>query len=130
MSNKRNPINPQGSGASGGKKPNINIFTILLYIAIFGVLIYMWQSIGGGTDPIKKEWLSIKDGMLASGDVEKIVFTRNLDKGEIYIRPDSVGKYRNLFGGVDPVNGPQFYFLVSESFDAEEEFGDVLAELP
>ncbi|MBR4771937.1 MAG: ATP-dependent zinc metalloprotease FtsH, partial [Bacteroidales bacterium] len=130
MSNKRNPVNPQGGGASGSKKPSVNIFTILLYIAIFGVLIYMWQSIGGSTEPIKKEWLSIKDGMLASGDVEKIVFTRNLEKGEIFIKQDSVGKYRNLFGGVDPVTGPQFYFLVSDSFDAEQEFGNVLAELP
>ena len=130
MSNKSNPIKPQGNGASGGKKPNVSIFTILLYIAIFGVLIYMWQSIGGGTDPIKKEWLSIRDDMLTSGDIEKIVFTRNLDKGEIYIKQDSVSKYRNLFGGIDPVNGPQFYFLVSGSFDAEEEFGKVLESMP
>ena len=129
MSNKNKPADPQGGAAPGGKKP-FNIFTVLLYIAIFGVLIYMWQSLGSSTEPIKKEWLSIKDDMLASGDVEKIVFTRNLDKGEIYIKADSVSKYRNLFGGVDPVAGPQFYFLVSGSFDAETEFGQVLEAMP
>ena len=122
MSNKSNPAKPPQGNAPNGKRP-VNIFSILLYIAIFGVLIYMWQAVGGSTDPVKKEWLSIKDGMLASGDVEKIVFTRNLDKGEIYIKSDSVSKYRNQFGGVDPVTGPQFYFLVSGTFEPEDEFG-------
>jgi len=129
MSNKSNPAKPPQGNAPNGKRP-VNIFSILLYIAIFGVLIYMWQAVGGSTDPVKKEWLSIKDGMLASGDVEKIVFTRNLDKGEIYIKSDSVSKYRNQFGGVDPVTGPQFYFLVSGSFEPEDEFGQVLEEMP
>ncbi|MBO7371669.1 MAG: ATP-dependent zinc metalloprotease FtsH, partial [Bacteroidales bacterium] len=60
----------------------------------------------------------------------KIVFTRNLDKAEIFLKADSVSKYRNQFGGVDPVTGPQFYFLVSGSFDAETEFGQVLEQMP
>ncbi|MBO7479224.1 MAG: AAA family ATPase, partial [Bacteroidales bacterium] len=90
----------------------------------------MWQSVGKSAEPQKKEWLSIKDDLLASGDVEKIVFTRNLDKAEIFLKADSVSKYRNQFGGVDPVTGPQFYFLVSGSFDAETEFGQVLEQMP
>jgi len=130
--NNTNNTNPGGKapGPGGVKKPGVNIFTVLLYIFIFGAIIFMWQNIGGGTETVKKEWLSIKDDMLPSGDVEKIVFTRNLEKAEIYIKTDSVGKYRNQFGGVDPVKGPQFYFLVSNSFDAEKEFGQVLESMP
>ena len=126
---KNNPFKPLGNTPPGGKKP-VNIFTVLLYIAIFGALIFMWQSVGKSAEPQKKEWLSIKDDLLASGDVEKIVFTRNLDKAEIFLKADSVSKYRNQFGGVDPVTGPQFYFLVSGSFDAETEFGQVLEQMP
>ena len=126
---KNNPFKPLGNTPPGGKKP-VNIFTVILYIAIFGALIFMWQSVGKGTEPQKKEWLSIKDDLLPSGDVEKIVFTRNLDKAEVFLKQDSVSKYRNQFGGIDPVDGPQFYFLVSGSFDAETEFGQVLENMP
>ncbi|MCK9626676.1 MAG: AAA family ATPase, partial [Bacteroidales bacterium] len=62
--------------------------------------------------------------------MEKIVFIRNENKAEVYIKKDSLDKYKNQFGGNAPKAGPHFYFLVSDSFDAEKEFSQVRELLP
>jgi len=85
---------------------------------------------GGSSDPLKKEWIEIKEQILVSGDVDKIVFIRNENKAEVYIKKDSLEKYKNQFGGNAPKAGPHFYFLVSDSFDAEKEFSQVRELLP
>ncbi|MBP5210672.1 MAG: ATP-dependent zinc metalloprotease FtsH [Bacteroidales bacterium] len=95
------------------------------YLVLLAGLVYMWR-VSAAPQPQKKEWLDVSANMLVSGDVEKLVFVRNTYKGEIYIKPDSLSKYDNIFGGSAPKAGPQFYFLVSENFDPEAEFASIL----
>jgi cell division protease FtsH len=101
----------------------------LVYLFLLLGLAYMWSSTGTA-NPLKKEWIDVKDGLLVSGDVDKLVFVRNEYKGEIYLKQASLDKYKNLYGGREPKAGPHFYFLVSEQFDAETQFDTLVESLP
>ena len=116
-------------GNTHRKLPRRGSGVMLIYLLLFVGLGYMWLS-SSGADPIKKEWLEVKDDLLLSGDVEKVVYTRNQNRGEIFISKDKIEKYQNQFGGQTVKSGPHFYFLVSSSFDAEKEFEEVVAKLP
>ncbi|MGX8707628.1 MAG: hypothetical protein ACSW72_02615, partial [Bacteroidales bacterium] len=98
------------------QRRGFNWFSLVYLFLLLG-LAYMWSSTGT-SDPLKKEWLDVKETLLASGDVEKLVYVRNEHKGEIYLKQASLDKYKNLYGGREPKAGPHFYFLVSEKFDA------------
>ena len=101
----------------------------LVYLFLLLGLAYMWSSTGTA-NPLKKEWIDVKDGLLVSGDVDKLVFVRNEYKGEIYLKQASLDKYKNIYGGREPKAGPHFYFLVSEQFDAETQFDTLVESLP
>ncbi len=101
----------------------------LIYIFLLLGLAYMWSSTGTA-NPLKKEWIDVKDGLLVSGDVDKLVYVRNEHKGEIYLRQSALEKYKNLYGGREPKAGPHFYFLVSEKFDAENQLDALVESLP
>jgi len=118
-----------GSNASGNEPRRTFSWTAIFYFLIIAGLIYMWTT-SGTSDPLKKEWSDVKETILVSGDVEKIVFVRNEKKGQIYLNQTSLDKYKNLFGGVTPKGGPHFYFLVSDMFDAEQQFEDIRNSLP
>lgn len=99
--------------------------------AIFAIaLVYVIKAYSG-SDPVKTEWLTVKESMIPEGDVEKITYITNLHRAEVYIRKDSLSKYVNrYFGGQTPVAGPHFYFIVSGNFNAEENFEEARQELP
>ncbi len=114
----KNNKNPQ-KGPS--KKSGLNLMWVI-YLLLFGGLIYMWTTTSTA-DPIKKEWSDVKDQIIPSGDIDKIVFVRNEKRGEIYIAKNKLEKYSSQFGGREPKGGPQFYFLVSDAFNPENELG-------
>ncbi len=102
----------------------------LIYILLLGGLVYFWSA-SGGSKPVKKEWFEVRDQILPTGSVQKIVYVRNLQRGEVYIKSSAAARYKNYFQeGMQPKNGPYFYFLVSKTFDAETEFDTVLQQLP
>ena len=107
--------------------PKFNIMWI--YVIMLAGMVYMWSSYNGG-EPLKTEWWKVKEQMVAAGDVEKIVFITNMNRAEIFIRKDSLSKYKNQFGGKEPKFGPQFYFVVSANFNAEEQIEEVRLLLP
>ena len=83
----------------------------------------------GGPGPQKIEWAGVKQ-MILDGDVKEIHFVRNDYKGSVTIKPESLGKYSELFpGGQVPPKSPHFTFLVSDKFDAEAEFETLNSEL-
>jgi len=120
--------NGAGKGApqdGNPRKPKFYFsWTSLIYLIIIAGLVYMWTT-GGEADPQKKEWADIKNTLLVSGDVDKVVYVRNERRGEIYIDRNHSDKYKNQFGGADLGAGPHFYFLVSDKFDAEQQLGDI-----
>ena len=83
----------------------------------------------GGANPQKEEWAEVKQQWL-DGDILEVVFIRNEFEGRITMRPDSIAAYADKFGGEIPAKSPHFIFLVSGSFNAEEMFGELNAQLP
>ena len=83
----------------------------------------------GGANPQKEEWADVQKQWL-DGDIQEVVFIRNEFEGRITIRPDSIAAYADKFGGQVPVKSPHFIFLVSGSFNAEQMFGELNAQLP
>ena len=82
-----------------------------------------------GANPQKEEWAEVQKQWL-DGDIQEVVFIRNKFEGRITMRPDSVAAYASKFGGEIPKKSPHFTFLVSGSFNAEEMFGELNAQLP
>ena len=101
----------------------------LIYIFLLLGLAYMWSN-SGTANPLKKEWMDVKETLLVSGDVDKLVYVRNERKGEIFLKQTALDKYKNLYGGREPKGGPHFYFLVSDNFDAEAQFDALLESMP
>jgi len=102
----------------------------IFYMLVIATVIYFWSGNSGG-DPVKTEWLTVKESMIPQGDVEKITYITNLHKAEVTIRKDSLSKYTNrYFAGREPKSGPHFYFIVSDNFNAEESFSDARKTLP
>ena len=83
----------------------------------------------GGANPQKEEWADVQKQWL-DGDIQEVVFIRNEFEGRITMRPDSIAAYADKFGGQVPGKSPHFIFLVSGSFNAEEMFGELNAQLP
>ena len=121
---------PQDNGPRRTRQPRrgFNWFSLIYLVLLLG-LAYMWSS-SGTANPLKKEWSDVKDGLLVSGDVDKLVYIRNEHKGEIYLKQSALEKYKNQYGGREPKAGPHFYFLVSEKFDAEQQLDSLAESLP
>ncbi|MCK9627103.1 MAG: ATP-dependent zinc metalloprotease FtsH [Bacteroidales bacterium] len=109
------------------KLPKFNVLWI--YIIMLAGIFYMWTTYDGG-DPVKTEWTEVKEKMAPAGDIEKILFVTNMNRAEVYIKKESIAKYKNKFGGKVPKYAPQFYFVVSNNFNAEEQIDQVRQLLP
>ena len=106
-------------------KINLSWFYILLLVGLG------WMLFGNRSpQPVKVEWAQVKQ-MIREGDIKEIHFVRNDYKGAITLRPERAAKYADLFPqGQLPPKSPQLTFLVSASFNAEQEFGALNDALP
>ncbi len=121
-------INKKPKPTDKGKKPKFNILWIYILL-IFG-LGYLFK-LSSGSEPAKTEWLTVKESMIPAGDVDKIVYISNLHRAEVYIKKDHLEQYTNkFFKGVTPKTGPHFFFVVSDKFNAEENFEEARLTLP
>jgi len=114
------------------ERPKIRSFKfniMWIYVIMLAVILYMWTTYDGG-EPVKTEWTTVREKIAPAGDIEKIIFITNVNKAEVYIRKESLSKYKNQFGGKEPKFAPQFYFLVSSNFNAEEQLDQVRQSLP
>ena len=112
-----------------GNKPikirfNISWIYFILLIAIGWMFLNQ-----GGANPQKEEWADVQKQWLA-GDIKEVVFIRNEYEGRVTMRPERLEKYADKFAGKVPDKSPHFVFLVSGSFNAEEMFGELNAQLP
>ena len=112
------------------KRKTINIkfnFSWIYFLILIGIgWMFFNQS---GANPQKEEWDEVRKQWLA-GDIKEVTFIRNEFEGHITMKPDRIEKYSDLFGGNIPKKSPHFIFLVSGSFNAEEMFGELNAQLP
>ena len=105
-------------------KFNVSWIYILLLIGI-GYMLFT----DSGANPQKEEWADVHKQWL-KGDIKEVVFIRNEYEGRVTLKPDRLGQYESMFGGKVPEKSPHFIFLVSASFNAEEQFGELNARLP
>ena len=119
----------ENNGKPRRNKPvKVNIGISWIYILLFIGIGWMFFN-QGGANPQKEEWDEVRQQWLA-GDIKEVVFVRNEFEGHVTIKPDRLGNYESKFGGVMPKKSPHFVFLVSGSFNAEEMFGELNAQLP
>jgi ATP-dependent metalloprotease FtsH len=126
MENNNQKKNMMGRG--GSKTPRFNTFWV--YIPLLAFLAYMWFWGMKGGDPVKTEWYKVKEQMIPAGDVDKITFVTNQNRAEVTIKKDSLKKYKNYFGGRIPKMSPQFFFIVSNNFDSEQQLNAARESLP
>ena len=113
-----------------GKKPvRIQIGISWIYVILLIGIGYMFFNQGNAANPQKEEWADVKTQWL-DGDIKEVTFVRNEYEGHVTIKPDRLEKYADKFGGNVPKRSPHFIFLVSGSFNAEEMFGELNAQLP
>ena len=111
------------------RKPvRINFSISWIYIVL---LVFMgWMLFNqGSANPQKEEWPDVEKQWLA-GDIKEIVFMKNTYDGKVTIRPDRLDKYSDKFGGIIPKKSPHFIFSVTPSFDPEDTFKELNAQLP
>ena len=112
-----------------GKKPvKVRFGISWIYILLFIGIGWMFFN-QDGANPQKEEWDDVKQQWLA-GDIKEVTFIRNEYEGRVTIKPEKLGNYEDKFGGIVPKKSPHFIFLVSGSFNAEEMFGELNAQLP
>ena len=111
------------------KNKTIRINFSWFYLLLVGGLFFLLMKDGVSSNPQKIEWPQVQE-MVLSGDVKDIHFVRNDFRGTISIKPERIEKYADMFGGKVPPKSPHFFFLVSSSFDMENEFAALNAKLP
>ena len=99
-----------------------------IYILLLMGIGYMLFS-QSDANPQKEEWADVKKQWL-QGDIKEVVFIRNEYEGRVTLKPERISLYESKFGGNVPKSSPHFIFLVSGSFNAEEMFGELNAQLP
>ncbi len=118
-----------GNKDNGKKRRVVQINLSWLYIVLLVAIGFMLLG-NRSAGPQKIEWAQVKQ-MILDGDVKEIHFIRNDFKGNITVLPDRLAKYADLFPqGQVPAKSPHFNFLVSSTFNAEEEFEKLNAQLP
>ena len=119
--NKKNT--PQGRKPVKFRFSFSSIYYIIILAIIYGIFTQY------GTTPPKEEWDEVKQQWLA-GDIKSVTFVRNEYEGMVTIKPDRLHKYEERYGERLPDKSPHFVFLVSGSFNAEEMFGELNAQMP
>ena len=115
--------------AQAKKKNPLSSIVTWIYIPLILLLLYMWFRYDGG-DPLKTEWYEVKEQMISKGDVEKIYYVMNEQKGTVTIKKDRLKNYENKFGGKELKFQNLFYFQLPALFDVEKEFSTLRDSLP
>lgn len=122
---------PDRTNNNKGKEPRqIKVRVNFSWFYFILILFIGWLLMNNkSANPQKCEWPDIVR-MAEEGDVKEINYVRNDFKGTITIRPDRLAKYKDEFGGKVPSAAPHFFFLVSDKFDAEKDFGGLNESIP
>jgi cell division protease FtsH len=127
MNNTKKPVKGNKLPPSG-KKPRFN--PMWIYLMLGSLLVYMWL-FNTNNDPVQVQWLDVKEKMMPAGDVEKVTLITNLNHVEVYVKKDSLTKYKKYFQFREdlPQHSPQFYFVIPSNFDADTKFEDIRSNL-
>ncbi len=108
----------------GNMKPMNNVPKINPYwiygVIIIAFLAIQWFTLGAG--PVETNWMDVKNTMLQSNDIKKIIVV-NREEAQIYLKETSYDKYTEKLknGFTAPAKiGPHFFFTIGsvETFEA------------
>jgi cell division protease FtsH len=108
----------------GNTKPMNNVPKINPYwiygVIIIAFLAIQWFTLGAG--PVETNWMEVKNTMLQSNDIKKIIVI-NREEAQIYLKETSYDKYTEKLknGFTAPAKiGPHFFFTIGsvETFEA------------
>ncbi|HPR32329.1 MAG TPA: ATP-dependent zinc metalloprotease FtsH [Prolixibacteraceae bacterium] len=117
--------NKSKNSAQGKPKFNMTWVYIALIMILFGIQIF-----SGGKRAVETTWMKVKNTMLQSSDIEKIVVL-NKSEANIYIKKESYSKYEEKLGkgfSKPGIAGPHFFFTIG-SVDKFEENLETAYEL-
>lgn len=108
-----------GDGDNRPKAPKFNVYWV--YILIIAGIIFL-QFFYSGKNAVVTSWQEVKNQMLASNEVKKLIVVRNQGKVEVYLKDEKLEKYKDRLGsGMNavPKSGPHFSFTIGsiETFD-------------
>ena len=117
---KNNKVKPNlGNTKPMNNVPKINPYWIYGVI-IIAFLAIQWFTLGAG--PVETNWMEVKNTMLQSNDIKKIIVI-NREEAQIYLKETSYDKYteklKNSFTAPAKI-GPHFFFTIGsvETFEA------------
>jgi cell division protease FtsH len=108
--------------------PKKGLNPVWIWLLLGGLFIYFWTSYNA-VEPQKAEWQEVKERMLPSHDVERLIIITNQDQVNVFIRKDSLVKYKNRFSAL-PKEGPHFYFINQSDFNVFQTVEAANAALP
>jgi len=115
-------------GGEGNKKtPKFSVYWV--YIVIIGAIIAL-QFFYGSKGPIESDWQKVKNDMLLSGHVQKLLVIRNQGKVEVYLKEASLPKFADKLGkGTNSVSkvGPHFIFTIGSIETFEKQLSEAQA---
>ncbi|GHT67619.1 ATP-dependent zinc metalloprotease FtsH [Bacteroidia bacterium] len=133
--NLKAPISPtrkiqKSSNLSNGNKPNNYVFWVYVFIvgAIFGIN-YLFNA----GSPVEVQWREVRTKMIPERDVEKIVIISNRKQVEVFIKAESINKYKDLMEGrrfLPSKLGPHFYFVIGDMQTFQLALADAQANMP
>ncbi len=104
---------PQPLRTNGSSKKRFNPFWI--YALMGAIFIYFWITLNS-FEPQQIEWQDVKNQMLPDNDVERLAIITNQDRVDVFMRKDSLTKYKERFEKI-PNTGPHFYFINQPDFE-------------
>ncbi|MDR2585642.1 MAG: ATP-dependent zinc metalloprotease FtsH [Prevotellaceae bacterium] len=119
MSKENNPVMKPAKN----NPPKFNYLWI--YVGLMAMLIYVWFNYDDGS-PVKTEWTEVKETMIPTGDIAKIVYISNMDQVMIHLKKESLSSYSNKN---IPKTGPHFYFLIGSNTDMETKLEEAWEQL-
>ncbi|MGL5959581.1 MAG: ATP-dependent zinc metalloprotease FtsH [Bacteroidales bacterium] len=124
-----NNNNPLQSNANKKKPNNNRVFWVYAVIigGIFGINFFF-----NSGNPLETNWREVRMKMVEGKDISKIVVISNIRKVEVYIKPDSLGKYKDKFGtrfNTPSKQGPHFFFSIGDNKAFEDNLKEAQLEI-
>ncbi len=113
-------------GGDGNKKaPKFSVYWV--YILIIGAIIGL-NFLYGSRGPVETDWQKVKNDMLLTGHIKKLLVIRNQGKVEVFIKEESLSKFTDKLGkGSSAVSktGPHFFFTIGSIETFEKQLSEV-----
>jgi ATP-dependent metalloprotease FtsH len=125
--NREKPNFPSSGGDGKTSKPKFNVYWV--YIVIIAAILAL-NFFYKGPSAIETNWSDLNFQMIKNNDIEKLVVVRNQGKVEIFIKEQSLPRYKDKLGENAKPVGPHFFYNVGSIETFERQLEEAQAALP